>query len=65
MGDYLFWGCTSLTSIICRAVTPPTIGSGGIGCAYAHTIRVPAASVNDYKAAAGWSDYASIIIAIP
>jgi hypothetical protein len=61
----VFSGCISLTSVICGALTPP-----GLGLAYGYTfppgttIRVPAASVNAYKTAAHWSDYADQISAI-
>jgi hypothetical protein len=54
--------CSSLTSVICRAVTPPAIDS--IMPTPCPAIQVPAGSVNDYKAAAGWSAYASKISAI-
>jgi hypothetical protein len=57
--SYAFSGCTSLTSIVCLAATPPPMVFG-----YAQTIRVPATSVDTYKAAAGWSAYAAKIQAI-
>ena len=58
-------GCTSLTGITVNTTTPPTLA----GAAFSNTnncpIYVPAASVDTYKAASGWSDYASRIVAIP
>jgi hypothetical protein len=58
-----FQGCDSLASIISRAVTPPEAGNPRFD--YTQIIQVPAASVSAYKAAAGWSQYESIISAIP
>ncbi|MDR0973790.1 MAG: leucine-rich repeat domain-containing protein [Prevotellaceae bacterium] len=45
--------------LICRATTPPSPGTLGWGSK--QTIYVPDASVDAYKAASGWSSYASII----
>jgi hypothetical protein len=68
-----FSSCFSLTSMTVEAAIPPTVrekwdgsnalfvGDLPIGLT---AIYVPAASVGDYKAAPGWSDYASIITAI-
>ena len=67
-GFYVFQDCTSLTSVTVNATTPPDLGAdvfdntpieSGTGYIY-----VPAASVNAYKSAIGWSDYASRITAI-
>jgi hypothetical protein len=44
-------------------VTPPSLGNNAIPSTIA-TIEVPAQSVNVYKSASGWSDYASKIVAI-
>lgn len=63
-----FQYCTNLQSVTVRATTPPVIDSfffdstpiaSGNG-----TIYVPSASVNAYKNAACWSDYADVIQAI-
>ena len=69
IGEWAFSDCISLTSVYCKATTPPSLGdyvfkywdSGyvNIDCA----IYVPAESVEAYKAASGWSDYAADIIA--
>ena len=59
-----FSNCSSLESITLHATTPPTLGTYGFfgsTCA----IYVPAASVNVYKSATNWSDYASRIQPIP
>ena len=64
IGVYAFNNCTNLTSITVNAVTPPELGSDAF---YGSTcpIYVPAESVDAYKAASRWSDYASRIQAIP
>lgn len=65
IGDFVFYGCSGLTSITVEAITPPTITNSSLGNTNNCPIYVPAASVNTYKAASGWSDYASRIQAIP
>ena len=54
--------------LVIKATTPPTIGTGSYGQSFAfksgYKIYVPAASVDTYKAASGWSTYASNIFAI-
>ena len=59
-----FYNCSGLTSITVHSVTPPILGSS----AFNYTscpIYVPPESVDAYKAASGWSNYASRIQAIP
>ena len=60
------FGYTGLNTITIKATTPPEYGSSLFSDSegLAH-IYVPAASVDAYKAAAGWSDHAGIIEAIP
>ena len=63
IGYSAFYNCTSLTSVYCKAVTPPTLGkyvfdSNGSG----RKIYVPAGSVETYKSATRWSEYASAIV---
>ncbi len=61
----LYW-CSHLTTLIVKATTPPTFGSGMLGeCSALTSILVPADSVDAYKAASGWSGFASKISAIP
>ena len=65
--SYAFYGCSSLTSVYCKPTTPPAggydmfsyydSGKQPIGC----KIYVPTASVNAYKSAQYWSDYAAYI----
>jgi hypothetical protein len=60
-----FGNCTSLTSVYCKATTPPTrgynecsYGSEPIGC----KIYVPRNSVKAYKSAEYWKRYADDIV---
>jgi len=66
IGGGAFYGCSSLTRITCNATTPPTLDSwGGSSDHFDLTnncpIYVPEESVSIYKAATGWSKYASRI----
>ena len=58
IGDWAFANCDKLKIIICPAVDPPSIGNNIL----AHTddafIYVPAESVEKYKKAEGWREYA-------
>jgi hypothetical protein len=66
IGRYAFYDCTTLASVTVEPTTPPTLGSSIFGNnASGRKIYVPSASVDTYKAASGWSDYASDIEAIP
>ena len=64
IGKRAFSGCFSLATVTCLATTPPTLGETVFyGCDALTEIRVPAGSVDAYKAA--WSAYADKIVAIP
>ena len=65
IGEEAFDNCTSLTSVTVNSLTPPKLGSYVFGNTNDCPIYVPAASVDAYKAASRWSDYASRIQAIP
>lgn len=70
IGDEAFKRYTSATgvleSVTIKAVTPPTAGYNIFNYqSTAFVIYVPAQSVEAYKAASGWSTYASKIQAIP
>ena len=65
ISGYAFDGCSGLTSITVESTTPPTLGSNAFNNTNDCPIYVPSGSVNAYKAASGWSDYASRIQAIP
>ncbi len=63
IGSGAFQACFSLTSVYCKATTPPTGGS----CMFddnasGRKIYVPTESVEEYKAAEGWSEYPYSIV---
>ena len=63
IGLQAFRDCDNLTEFYCKAVTPPDISwmaFSGIESDY--TICVPTESIDAYKIAAGWSDYADRIV---
>ena len=68
MGDSVFLDCSVLESVYCKAVTPPAATySSSSWAAFANNaenrkIYVPAASVDAYKAADGWKEYADAIV---
>jgi hypothetical protein len=64
IGAYCF-SYANITTVICKATTPPALRSETFTSITAgFTIKVPAASVAAYKAADGWKDYASYIVAM-
>lgn len=66
IGDRAFEDCYRLRSVTVNASTPPTLGSYVFnGVDYYMKIYVPETSVDAYKAASGWSDYADRIKPIP
>ena len=65
IGFRAFRYCRSLKTVTCLAATPPGLGTEAFGnCDALTAIQVPAASVDDYKAAQYWNYYADIIVAI-
>lgn len=67
IGSNAFNSCESLASVTVLASSPPTLGNGYV-FSYASenlVIYVPSESVEAYKTATYWSNYASIIQAIP
>jgi hypothetical protein len=66
IGKEAFYNCTNMVSITINATTPPSLSFNS--SVFDNTnncpIYVPAASVNTYKTASRWSDYASRIQAI-
>ena len=59
---FAFSFCKGLTNIYCKPTTPPALGSGAFDfIADDAKIYVPRASVEAYKAAYGWKDYAAKI----
>lgn len=65
IGSSAFANCTSLTSVTVLNTTPPTLQYTNAFSNTTCTFYVPAESVAIYKAASGWSTYASRIQAIP
>lgn len=59
-----FHGCTNLTTVTILATTPPTIQSTTFDD-IVQTFYVPAESVEAYKTATNWANYADKIFAIP
>ena len=64
IGRTAFWDCTNLTSITILATTPPTLGGQTFENCTKAVIYVPASSVETYKTASLWTDYADKIQAI-
>jgi hypothetical protein len=70
IGDYVFNSCTNLTLVTILNPTPPNVNVQNRGWwAFLHThpnlrIEVPVGSVDAYKAAYGWREYADRIFAI-
>ena len=69
IGEVAFYGCYNLTSVYCKAITPPTVYFGGYGDwnafdgnASNRKIYVPMESMEAYKSAEYWSDYADYIV---
>ena len=66
IGYLAFNYCEKLKSVTCLATTPPTLGFNAfVQYGAEFPIYVPAESVDAYKAASVWSNYASRIQAIP
>ena len=69
IGGYAFLDCSSLTSVYCKPTTPPTAiekyygeWAAFLNNASGRKIYVPRNSVEAYKLAEYWSDYASYIV---
>lgn len=57
-----FYNCTSLTEITLNATTPPTFDSWSLStCSSLKVIYVPTGSVQAYRTAEGWKNYAEKI----
>ena len=67
IGYESFYQCSAITSVIIEATTPPELTNPTLSDWFPgnYPIYVPSGSVDAYKAAANWSDYASRIQAIP
>ena len=64
IGEYEFQFCYNLTSVYCEATTPPSLGGSDVfyNNASGRLIYVPAESVEAYKSAENWSEYADAIV---
>ena len=63
IGEFAFSHCTSLKSVYCKPTTPPRGDTYMLNDnASGRKIYVPRNSVNAYKSASYWSDYASYIV---
>lgn len=62
IGDFAFYGCSNLTSVYCKPTTPP-VGNYDmfLSNASGRKIYVPTESVEAYKSAEHWSNYADAI----
>lgn len=66
IGDWAFCDCHNLASVYCKPTTPPSAIYSELWEAFDNIaegakIYVPTESVEAYKAADGWSDYAALI----
>jgi hypothetical protein len=55
-------GCTALKAVVVKATTPPTLGSNCFLNTNNCPIYVPDNSIEDYKTATNWSNYADRIL---
>ena len=63
IGTYAFYRCSSLKSVYCKPTTPPTGDYVMFSSnASVRKIYVPAGSVEAYKSASYWKEYASDIV---
>lgn len=63
MGKYLFSYCRKLENVYCKPATPPSVGPYMFyECTSLHNIYVPTNSVNAYKSADVWQEYADKIV---
>ena len=63
IGGAAFYDCEGLTSIVCKAITPPMIADSNsfYGVDKSIPVYVPAASVEAYKSAKYWNEFANIV----
>lgn len=63
MGEYVFSYCKKLENVYCKPATPPSVGPYMFNkCTSLHNIYVPTNSVNAYKSADVWQEYADKIV---
>ena len=59
LGNYAFSGCTNLKKVVCKELLPPA--SGYLGAPDNCALYVPSWTLNDYKLAAGWTEFYPIL----
>ena len=60
IGNYTFCSYSgSLQSIVCNAVTPPTLGDDVFNIEITSSIKVPLASIAAYRKVYGWKDFSN------
>ena len=64
---FAFYCCENLTEVYCKPITPPELLGDGNDSVFDNNapdrkIYVPTESVEAYKAAYGWSEYADCIV---
>lgn len=64
IGTEALRNCRDFRVLVVEATTPPTLGTNALPNSESLAIYVPTASINTYKAASGWSDYANRIYPI-
>ena len=64
IGSSAFGNDTKLTHVIIEATTPPAFSSYAFHPSFVEELKVPAQSVDAYKAASGWSAFGDKIIAM-
>ena len=64
IGSHVFLGCTNLESLTVNSKTPPPVRRSILYGADKCIIHVPRNSVNSYKTASGWNEYADRITSI-
>ncbi len=62
IGERAFADCSNIASIYCRPATPPALDSYAFYMVLDAKIYVPVASVDAYKSATNWSNYADKIV---
>ena len=61
IGEYALNFCTGLTELFVHATTPPTVGTNAfMNVNLTIPVYVPAASLDAYKAAAGWKEFTNL-----
>lgn len=65
IGEQIFYACRALNEITVLAEIPPTLSQYSAISSATTKIYVPAGSIDRYKSASVWSNYASYITAIP